>query len=128
MLETGSDRGRRQRCRVGGRGFRDAATLATAGAALADCARHAGGLRRPGGSHLRPDEQQAEENGRRVLHGEREPGRNRVPTPILAFANYFLAFFSAASSFLIYLAGSFLKSFRQDLQHILISRPSWVKT
>ena len=50
------------------------------------------------------------------------------PSRFLFFANYFLAFLSASSSFLMYLAVSFLKSFKQDLQHILISRPSCVNT
>ncbi len=39
-------------------------------------------------------------------------------------ACYFFALASASSIFLMYLAGSLLKSFRQPLQHILISRPS----
>ena len=38
--------------------------------------------------------------------------------------SYFCAFFSASSIFLMYLAVSFLKSFKQDLQQSLISRPS----
>src|SRR5256885_817288 len=36
---------------------------------------------------------------------------------------YFFAFFSAASIFFMYLAGSLSKSFLQSLQHILISWP-----
>jgi hypothetical protein len=39
----------------------------------------------------------------------------------------FLPLASASSSFLTNLAGSFLKSFRQSLQHNWISRPSCVK-
>ena len=47
---------------------------------------------------------------------------------ILAGAGYFLALSSAGfSSFLRYLAGSFLKSFKQPLQQSLISWPSWTK-
>jgi len=61
------------------------------------------------------------------------PASGRAPAPhpksiIGALAAdwkaYLAAFFSAASIFLMYLAESLLKSFRQPLQQSLISRPS----
>ena len=45
-----------------------------------------------------------------------------------AIEGVYLAFFSAASILAMYLAVSFLKSFRQDLQQSFTSRPSWVNT
>src|ERR1019366_620873 len=53
---------------------------------------------------------------------------SRPPGPARPGHPCFLALASAASIFLMYLAGSFLKSFRHDLQQSLISRPSWTKT
>ena len=46
-----------------------------------------------------------------------------LPPTSVGDGNYFLAFFSSASIFLTNLAGDLSKSFLQDLQHSLISRP-----
>lgn len=50
-------------------------------------------------------------------------GRARTPARP-GLADYYFSVLPAASSFLRYLAGSFLKSFWQDLQQSLISWPS----
>lgn len=63
-----------------------------------------------------------QETSRRNLLLGRKQGLDELCGPRGQAALYFLAFASASSNFLMYLAGFLLKSLRQDLQHSLISR------
>ena len=115
--------GHGQRLGVGGCG-RDTAIQLLATAA------HADGLGREergwGRRHrLKPEEHQAQNDGGCPFHAitltRVVPARSSRQ---LAFSHHFLSAFPALASFLTYFAGSFLKSFWQDLQHSLISWPS----
>lgn len=112
------------------RGFRDAAANFLAGAATAfRRGWRRGGKRLGRRHHLEPDHCQAENEGDCPFHGFNLSHLSPLAANrLLRFARHFLSGLPAALSFLRNLAGSLLKSFRQDLQHSLISWPSCVKT
>ena len=97
-------------------------TLLTATIATAAGDRLVDKVRRNGPHCLHRNEQEAENYGGGGAHNSTLRSHRR------GAMSYLGCFFSAASIFAIYLALSFLKSFRQDLQHNLISRPSSTNT
>ncbi len=122
VLGSGAGRSGRSLLRSGTRRRRAAGHLhpraATANAGLPG---RGGGERKT----LRPHQQEAQYDCRRRFHYFNLGLESRLRK----FAwNYFAGCFSAASIFFRYLAESFWKSFRQPLQHSLISRVPFVNT
>ena len=115
---VGADRRERQRLRSRG------------GPACAACRGLAGRAATPGQDGLRRRRRARRDNrlssGQEQTEKDRKPDshRTRFSTFCAGSKDYFAGFFSASSIFFTYLAESFLKSLRQDLQQSLISRPS----
>ena len=109
---------------LGWRRLCDAAIGLVASAAGAFCRRvRFDGLRHH--EHLHPEQEQAQDDGGKLFHALSLAEAVGPQSQFLPSTDYFLALAASASlSFFRYLAGSFLKSFWQDLQQSLISWPS----